>query len=73
MSGDGPWRQWPYFIDDLPPNSSRSVACYCTGRCRALGYCPNNPPPFIGGISVVFPETREKPRIRVKAGREVIA
>ncbi len=36
-------------------------ACFCTGKCRTLGYCPANPP--------LYPDKWDKPRIRVKAWR----
>ena len=39
--------------------------CFCTGKCRTLGYCPANPPaiPFVARVV-------ERPRHRVKAWRK---
>lgn len=34
------------------------ATCFCTGKCRELGYCPNFPP-----------QVRLRPRFRVKAWR----
>lgn len=36
------WQSNMYLLNQVNPKDFWRSACFCTGRCRQLGYCPNS-------------------------------